>query len=73
MGIQIVWVVVLIAAMGAMIYREIDGPTVRSVVAEQMELTKRLDEALASLAATETARDRLSVELGVCEMRCESR
>ena len=34
------WVVVFIAAIAATIYREFDGPTVRSTTAENMELSQ---------------------------------
>ena len=33
------WLIVLIAALASVIYREIDGPTVRSTIAENLSLT----------------------------------
>ena len=34
-----VWAIVLVAAVAATIYREIDGPTVRSTISENLELS----------------------------------
>ena len=59
-GIVAVWLIVLVATIGATAYREIDGPTVRSVTAENIELSQRLervskqlDSTLASLSVAE--------------------
>ncbi len=64
------WVAVLVVTFGASVYREIDGQTVRSVRAENVELTRelqrvstRLDRTLANLSSTETERDRINVNL----------
>ena len=39
LAVASLWVIVLVAAVGSTIYREIDGPTVRSTVAENVSLT----------------------------------
>lgn len=66
-----IWVIVLIAAVGATIYREIDGPTIRTTIAESVNvasinaqlsssntsLTKELDSATSSNIVYQAALD----------------
>ena len=82
-GMAAVWLIVFVATIGASIYREIDGPTVRSVQAENRALrieNKRLtetlqlvshefDDTMANLTSMQTDRDFISVKLADAEVR----
>ena len=82
-GMAVVWLIVFVATIGATIYREIDGQTVRSVQAENRALrteNKRLtenlqlvshefDDTMANLTAMKSDRDLLKVKLTDTEVR----
>ena len=71
------WVVIFIAAVSATIYREFDGPTIRSTTAENLDLSSinstlnqnlisaRIanDDALDNLSAANATVDRLNFDL----------
>ena len=58
------WVIIFIAAVSATIYREFDGPTVRSTVAENLNLTATNSTLSANL---ESARKANEVAVGTID------
>ena len=76
LGIAAVWIIVLVAAFGATIYREIDGPSVRSTMAENVELTKEivkltsvLEKSIDDHSLTAYNRDSINAKLIETEQR----
>lgn len=51
-ALTVVWLIVLIAAVGAAIYREIDGPTIRSMHSKIVTLETELSAQYRKLDAT---------------------
>ena len=57
------WLIVLIAAISATIYREIDGTTVRSTIAENLNLVSINSTLNKDLDSAQTTIDKLTIEL----------
>ena len=57
------WVIVLIAAVASTIYREIDGPTISSTTAENLNLTKINSTLNENLDSARISNNRLNAEL----------
>ncbi|NQW24244.1 MAG: hypothetical protein HQ475_12450 [SAR202 cluster bacterium] len=68
-----IWVIVLIAAVAATIYREIDGPTVRSTISENLASAQLTNEITSrKLAAAEDTIDRIADILNGSDLDQES-
>ena len=65
------WVVILIAAIAATIYREFDGPTVRSTTAENVDLSSINSTLNKDLIAARTANDDALGVLSAAEVTIE--
>lgn len=67
MGIVLasLWLIVLIAAVAGTIYREIDGPSIRSTVAENVILTGEISTLNSDLDSAHGMIDQLNADLKV--------
>ena len=62
------WFIVLVAAIAATIYREFDGPTVRSTAAENLELSSINSTLNQNLISARNAGDDTSLELSAAKV-----
>ncbi len=61
------WLIVLIAAVAGVIYREIDGPTIRSTIAENLSLTAINSTLDANLDSAKGTIEQLKADLMVSQ------
>ena len=66
------WVIILIGAVSATIYREIDGPTVRATTFENLNLSNANSSLNSDLNAAQTTIERLNIDQANLKSKLES-
>lgn len=63
LALAALWIVVLVAALSATIYREIDGPSVRSTITENLQFSSTNSTLNKKLDSARNANDQLKLDL----------